>query len=203
MTTTQPEGQLSKTGMQLGERGLVTLSNSELLAVQPRSVEEWQAVTLQKRSRLMQLDLPQKQRRMAQIGVLLERFSNTMGVFGWANMDRMAREDVKEEWCERLWKFDVDEIKEACRKHAAAIAQSGKQPTLNAEIIRPIIIAMHKAKVDELGGNTRGPVDIPPDETPGQVKERRLMDDPDALKRINDFVAVRCLNVKPPTGATD
>lgn len=134
---------------------------------------------------------------MAQIGVLLERFSNTMGVFGWANMDRMARADVKEEWCERLWKFSVDEIKDACREHASAIAASGKQPTLNAEIIRPIIIAMHKRQIDALGGNTRGPVDIPPDETPADVKSRRLMDDPDALKRIDGLVKAKYQTIAP------
>ena len=169
---------------------MATLSNSQLAEVQPRSVGEWQAVTLQKRSRLTQLSLPEKQRRMAQIGVLLERFSNTMGVFGWAQMDRMARADVKEEWCERLWKFDVSEIKAACRKHSEAIARSGKQPALNAEIIRPIIIAMHKAAVDKLGGDTRAPVDIPPDETPEEVAARREKQNA-GRKRSQDFAAMR------------
>lgn len=123
------------------------------------------------------------------MGGILETFSNTMSVFGWAQMDATSRTAVKAEWCDQLEQYGLDEIRDACRVHAGASA--GKTPVLNAEIIKPIIIAMHKRQIDELGGNSRGPVDIPPDETPAQVKERRLMDDPDALERINDFVAVK------------
>ena len=123
------------------------------------------------------------------MGGILETFSNVMSVFGWAQMDPASKKAVKAEWCDRLEGYDLEEIRDACRSHAAASA--GKTPILNAEIIRPIIIREHKRQMDALGGNTRGPVDIPPDETPAEVKSRRLMDDPDALKRTNDFVAIK------------
>ena len=117
-----------------------------------------------------------------------------MGVFGWANMDRDARSDVKSEWCERLWQYSVSEIQGACREHSAAVAKSGKAATLNAEIIRAIIIRGHAKQVAALGGNVRGPAEVPEDETPEQVnarrKSQRLMDDPAGLKRTQDFVSM-------------
>ncbi len=133
--------------------------------------------------------MPEVARRAAEMGGILETFSNLMSVFGWAQMDATARTAVKSEWCDQLSSYGLDEIRDACRVHAGASA--GKTPVLNAEIIKPIIIAMHKKQMDALGGNSRGPVDIPPDETPADVKSRRLMDDPDALKRIDGLVKAK------------
>ncbi len=122
------------------------------------------------------------------MGGILETFSNVMSVFGWAQMDPASKEAVKAEWCDQLAMYGLDEIKAACRVHAGASA--GKTPILNAELIKPIIVREHKKQMDDLGGKTRGPVDIPPDETPAEVKSRRLMDDPDALKRSENFAAM-------------
>ena len=172
----------------MNQKNLPAMTNSELQAFEPKTVDEWASRQLQKRMRISQLSMPEVARRAAEMGGILETFSNLMSVFGWAQMDQASKNAVKAEWCDQLESYGLDEIKNACRSHAGASA--GKTPILNAEIIKPIIIAAHKEQVDDLGGNTRGPMEVPVDETPVQVSARRRLEDPDGLKRSESFAAM-------------